>query len=69
MINVVNGQADVVEYIANNIQPKFSVVTNWPSHDSELQLFEVDLSMKFLVCLSSCISVLGNYAVVGLQEL
>ena len=45
---MVNGQADVVEYIANNIQPKFSVVTNWPSDNSELQLFEVDLPIKFL---------------------
>ena len=66
---MVNGQADVVEYIANNIQPKFSVVTNWPSDNSELQLFEVDLPIKLLVCLSSCISVLGNYAMVRLQEL
>ena len=64
-----NWQAEVVEYIANNIKPKFSVVTNWPSDNSDLQLFEVDLPMKFLVCLSSCISVLGNYAMVRLQEL
>ena len=47
-VPMVNGQADVVEYIANNIQPKFSVITNWPSDNSDLQLFEVDLPMKLL---------------------
>ena len=45
-VPMVTGQANVVEYIANNIQPKFSVVTNWPSDNSELQLFEVYLPMK-----------------------
>ena len=45
---LVAGQADVVQYIAENFQPKFSVITNWASDDDSVVFLNVRRNKWFI---------------------